>query len=160
MKHAVLPAVLFCLGWQTGFASGDNPGDAGINRHRMVQTDPGRFAIHDAELRETMLRLNALVSYSEQPGAPLTKENRRFLQELLDTVSSIAESADFLKKQKRIAHLGEEQMQAYTDLAERLYEDAVSIELNARTMQLEEMNAAFLDLNQTCIKCHQLFRSL
>lgn len=142
-------------------SSGDEYGmDAGVNQHRQVQTHASRYAIHDTRLRETMLQLNTLVSFSEQPAAPLTKENRDFLQGLIDTVSVIVESADFLKTEKKIAHLGDEQMAIYTRLGEQLYSEAVSIDHNAKKLELEEMNQAFLNLNQTCIKCHNLFRSL
>lgn len=143
-----------------GLAGGENETGAGVNQHRQVQTHASRYAIHDTRLRETMLRLNTLVSYSEQPGSPLTKENRDFLQGLIDTVAAVAESAEFLKQEKKIDHLGDEQMAIYRDLADKLYIEAVSIDLNAKKMKLEEMNEAFLNLNQTCIKCHSLFRSL
>ena len=134
--------------------------DAGVNRHRQVGTHASRYGIHDAKLRETMLQLNTLVSFSEQPQAPLSQDNKEFLEELVSTVSTVVDSAVFLKKQDKVEHLGKEQLGMYKQLAEKLYVEAVSIEVNARKMKLEEMNQAFIDLNQTCIRCHGMFRDL
>ena len=161
MKKLVLSVLLFsCLAYSAMLPSSEADNDAGINQHRQVQTHPMRYAIHDEKLRETMLRLNTLVSFSEQPAAPLSKENKRFLEDLVDTVSVVVDSAVFLRSQKQVEHLGAEQLAMYKQLAERLYVEAVAIDVNARNMKLEEMNQAFIDLNHTCIRCHGMFRDL
>jgi len=135
-------------------------GEEGVNQHRQVQTEANPYQVHDEQLRETMLQLNALVSYSEQPAAPLDNDSKEFLQKLIDTVGVVASSAESLKQADKIDHLNDEQWSKYTKLTDQLYSEAVEIDINARQMNLEEMNDAFLNLNQTCISCHKLFRSL
>lgn len=135
-------------------------GQGGVNQHRQVQTDVIPYQVHDEQLRETMLQLNALVSYSEQPAAPLDNESKEFLQELIDTIGVVASSAESLKQSDKIDHLNDEQLSRYTALTDQLYSEAIEIDINARQMNVEEMNQAFLNLNQTCISCHKLFRSL
>jgi cytochrome c556 len=139
-------------------ASGD--GQDGVNQHRQVQVQPGQYSIHDDQLRETMFQLNALVSYAEQPTAPLDEQSKEFLQNLIDTVGVVASSAESLKQATQTEGLDEEQWTKFSDLADQLYSEAIDIELNARKVKVEEMNRAFLNLNQTCIACHKLFRSL
>ncbi len=129
-------------------------GDEEINRHRQVQTENLPHEVHDKKLREIMLRLNALVSFSEQPGFPLTNESSEFLTELIDTAALVAASALQLKES------GSSEMSEFSFLAEQLYEQAVSIELNAKNMNLDEMNSSFSGLNQTCISCHKMYRGL
>jgi cytochrome c556 len=135
-------------------------GQDGVNQHRQVQTDANPYQIHDEQLHETMSQLNALVSYSEQPAAPLDNDSKEFLQKLIDTVGVVASSAESLKKTDKINHLNDEQLSRYTELADQLYGEAIEIDINARQMNVEETNEAFLNLNQTCISCHKLFRSL
>jgi cytochrome c556 len=132
----------------------------GVNRHRQVQSDASPYQIHDEQLRETMLQLNALVSYSEQPAVPLDNDSKEFLQKLIDTVGVVASSAESLKQTDKIDHLNDEQWSKYTKLTDQLYSEAIEIDINARQMNVEEMNEAFLNLNQTCISCHKLFRNL
>ena len=128
--------------------------NAGINRHRQVQAVTLPHQVHDKKLREIMLRLNALVSFSEQPGFPLSHESSEFLTELIDTAALVANSALQLKEDDA------NESPQFSTLAEQLYEQAVSIEMNARNMNLEEMNNSFSELNQTCISCHKLYRGL
>lgn len=153
----LLAAVLWLGPGCAGTADAEDPG---VNRHRQVDTQSKRYAIHDQQLRETMLQLNALVSWSEQPSMPLDEDSKVFLQKLIDTVRLVAESASFLQEADSIEHLDEAQFTTYAKLAEQLYEEAVAIDMNARNMNLAEMNQAFLELNQTCIGCHTLFRGL
>ncbi len=101
-----------------------------------------------------MLRLNTLVSFSEQPGFPLSHESSEFLTDLIDTAAQVAKSAQQLKKDNS------NESSQFSTLAEQLYEQAVSIEMNARNMNLEEMNNSFSELNQLCISCHKMYRGL
>jgi len=158
--HRYLPAWLLVPGLLLPAINLAQEEDAGIHRHRQVQTDAAPFAIHDEQLRETMSRLNALVSYSEQPEMPLSKDSRQFLQELIDTVGVVADSAQQLRRAEKRDHLGEEQLQIYNTLADQLYNEAVNIDMNAKQMNIRDMNEAFVNLNQVCIACHSLFRSL
>ncbi|MFT7460683.1 MAG: hypothetical protein ACI909_003371 [Planctomycetota bacterium] len=131
-----------------------------ITRHRQVRTHATPYDIHNDQLRETMFRLNALVSYSPEPVIPLDNDSTEFLQQLIDTVRVIVKSAESLKKKTQINHLGAEQIEKYSALADKLYEEALAIDDSAKKNDAEEMNRAFLNLNQTCIACHTLFRGL
>ena len=82
------------------------------------------------------------------------------MRELIDTVGEVVKSAESLKQIDPTGDLGTEQVSTFNSLANQLYNEAVNIEINAREVNLEEMNQAFLNLNQTCIACHSLFRGL
>ena len=152
------PLALVCFCLLSGTATTNE--DGGVNQHRQVEADDNPYAIHDAQLHETMMQLNALVSYAEQPTAPLDEDSKAFLIELLNTVELVARSAQSLKQAKKLEHLSDEQFVGFKALAEHLYSEAIYIDMNAKKMNVEEMNKAFLNLNQTCISCHKLFRSL
>jgi cytochrome c556 len=157
--HISIGALMLVLPLFASSGASDE-GQDGVNQHRQVQTDANLYQIHDEQLRETMFQLNALVSYSEQPAVPLDNDSKEFLQKLIDTVGVVASSAESLKQTDKIDHLNDEQWSKYTKLTDQLYGEAIEIDINARQMNVEEMNEAFLNLNQTCISCHKLFRSL
>ena len=152
----LLMLISFCL--FSGTATTNE--EASVNQHRQIQADDNPYAVHDAQLRETMMQLNALVSYAEQPTAPLDEDSKGFLLELLNTVEIVARSAESLKQAKKLEHLSDDQYVGFKALADHLYSEAIHIDLNAKLMNIEQMNEAFLNLNQTCISCHKLFRSL
>ena len=135
-------------------------GESNIHQHRQLQTGTVPHQLHDAKLREIMLRLNALVSYSEQPHLPLNNDSKEFLRELIDTAALVAESSLTLKDEENTGQLPPQEQARFHELAEQLYQQAVAIEINARNMNIDEMNKAFGDMNQVCISCHRLFRAL
>ena len=151
LKVFILSYLIVLVALPVSLASAEN---AGVNRHRQVQNNTLPHQVHDKKLREIMLRLNALVSFSEQPGFPLTKDSNDFLDELIDTATLVAASALQLKEDKP------DELSEFSTLADQLYEQAVAIEINAKKMNLEEMNKSFSELNQTCISCHKTYRGL
>ena len=134
--------------------------DSNIHQHRQLHTGAVPHQLHDAKLREIMLRLNTLVSYSEQPHLPLDNDSKEFLRELIDTAALVAESGLKLKEEGKDGRLPQQEQSRFDGFATQLYQQALSIEINARNMNIDEMNRAFGDLNQVCISCHRLFRAL
>ncbi len=161
MKKVSFPYWLFTpifLFLSIGVVSGKN--ESGVNQHRQVQTEASPYAIHDDQLRETMLQLNALVSFAARPTTPLDKNSKEHLHKLLDTVDVVAKSAELLKQTSKLEHLSDEQFMQFMALADQLHNEAINIDINARELKVEEMNEAFLNLNEKCVACHKLFRSL
>jgi len=131
-----------------------------IHRHRQVQTRTITYDFHSTRLHETMLQLNALITYAQNPALPLEHEKNDFLQQLVATTTAIAESAQALAQIDPTNEPGSAQVSKFKSLADQLRSEALNIEFNTRNMNIEAMNRSFDRLNQTCISCHRLFRGL
>jgi cytochrome c556 len=161
-KYKTCSSVLLSLSLLTASMSvySQNEDDVGIHQHRRVQARSILYGVHSKELHETMLRLNALISYPQNRPLPLDYEKTKFLQQLIDTANQLVKSAESLKEIDPGGDLGTEQVSTFFSLADQLRAEALDMEINTREMNIEALDKAFANMNQTCESCHRLFRGL
>ena len=90
----------------------------------------------------------------------MDEEGQAYLNDLIASVDVVLQTAFELQQVIPGGDLGTEQVSTFASLAKQLQQQATDIKQHAENMQTEEMNQAFLQMNQTCITCHSLFRGL
>lgn len=129
------------------------------NTHiRAEEASPILHAISSQELRDIMRRMNQLV-YEREMTALQTQEIRtKRLEELLDTVSDLVNSADSLTTALPGLNLNKQDQITFKAMARQLQDEAQSVKRYAEDNDYISIDSVYQNLDDTCNACHRLFR--
>ncbi len=114
--------------------------------------------IHSDEIRNIMRKLNSLVYEREYTELELRKINKKQIELLVIEAAALSKTAANLPNITSLNNLDDESQLTFNAMVNQLQN--ISIELKGATEHnhQDEINAAYIKLQDTCNTCHTLFR--
>lgn len=115
-------------------------------------------AIHSDEIRNIMRQLNSLVYEREYTELELRKINRKQIELLVNEAAALANIASNLPNMPSFKNMDNESQLAFNAMAKQLQNISGELEKAIENNHQDEIDAAYLKLQNTCNTCHTLFR--
>ena len=115
-------------------------------------------ALHSEDVRNIMRRLKLLIYERETTELELEKLRRDQLRLLVEETRELAGTAENLPDIASLKTLNEEERVTFTAMANQLYDITVEMEKAMDANHQQDLDAAYLKLQETCSTCHKLFR--
>ncbi len=119
---------------------------------------PALHAIHDNDLRQLMLRMDALMQERFMTETQIDKERRKYTQRIADTALKLAQTVGTIVGKMPRLSLTQAEQATFLALASKLNQQAESLNDLASHNRVDEIDSALHQLNTTCVSCHALFR--
>lgn len=115
-------------------------------------------AIHSDEVKNIMRRLNSLVYEREYTELEIKKLRMKQIELLSKAANALKETADTIPNIDSLKNLNEEDQIAFNAMANQLKELSQKLKRETETNHQKNLDATYIELQDTCNKCHLLFR--
>jgi cytochrome c556 len=114
--------------------------------------------IHSDEIRSIMRQLNSLAYEREYTDLELKKISKRQIKLLVKEAAALGDMAANMPKIASLKNLDDENQLAFNAMVRQLISLTSELEQAAEANHQDEMNSAYIKLQNTCNTCHALFR--
>ena len=115
-------------------------------------------AIHSEEVRNIMRRLKLLIYEREYTELELEKLRHQQIRLLVEEAKSLTITAAQLPEIESLKKLNEEEQLTFNAMANQLHDVALELQKDIEANHRQELDKAYIKLQDTCNTCHRLFR--
>ena len=115
-------------------------------------------AIHNDEIRSIMRQLNTLAYEREYTELELRKLNKRQVKLLVKEAASLADTTANLTNITSFKNLDDETQLAFNAMVNQLQNISEELRNATENNHQDEIDTAYIKLQETCNTCHTLFR--
>ena len=119
---------------------------------------PALHAIHDQQLDEVMLQINALVFGQMRNELDLSHEKKLHANKIAQTAHELLKNVDILREVMPRLNLLPNEKITFLALANKLKSESAQIEEDAKHDDLKNIPSRLQQIMETCTSCHSLFR--
>ena len=115
-------------------------------------------AIHDAQLREMMDKMDSLMSERFMTETQLDSERRKYAQHIANKAQSLSKTVASIIAKLPTLSLSPRDQSIFLTLASQLNEQSQLLYKQASLNHTDSIDDTLHQLNTTCTTCHALFR--
>lgn len=115
-------------------------------------------AVHSDDVRNIMRRLKLLIYERENSELEIERLRNKQISLLAEEANKLANTAEDLPDIASLQSLNDEERLTFTAMANQLHDITLEMEKAINTNHQQELDEAYIKLQDTCNTCHKLFR--